>query len=78
MKATQTNKEESERETQQGNSKQEKDSDQPRQKEELRGATSVAWTRFRYEKSDTDKKTIVCKLRCHTWSFYINYLFRKS
>ena len=57
--------EESERDTEQGNSEQEKDSDQPRQNEELlpkRGATSVAWTWFGYEKSDTDQKTVLCKV----------------
>ncbi len=57
---------------------QEKDSDQPRQNEDLlpdRGATSVTWTWFGYEKSDAPKKTVVCKLCRHTWSFYINYLF---
>lgn len=41
----------------QGNFKQEKEFDQPTQKEELvpkRGATSVTWMWFRYEKSDWD------------------------
>lgn len=41
----------------------EKDSDQPRQNEELvpkRRATSVTWTWFRYEKSDTDQKHVTC------------------
>ncbi len=64
-KATQTNMEESERDTERGNSEQEKDSDQPRQNQELvpkRGATSVAFMRFGYEKSDTDQKTVLWKL----------------
>ncbi len=44
------------------------ENDQPAQIEELvpkRGATSVAWTWFGYEKSDTDQKTVLCKL-CRT------------
>ena len=28
----------------------------------LRGATSVTWTWFGYEKSDTDQKTVLCKI----------------
>ena len=64
MKATQTNMEEGEGDTERGNSEQE-DSDQPRQNEELvpkRGATSVAWTWFGYEKSDTDQTNVFCKV----------------
>lgn len=47
MKETQTNMEESERDTKRDNSEQEKDSDQPRQNEELvpkRDVASVTWT----------------------------------
>ena len=65
MKATQTNMEESERDTERGNTEQEKDSDQPRLNEEFvpkRGATSVAWTWFGYEKSNADQKTVLCKV----------------
>ena len=61
MKATQTNMEESERET----SEQEKDSDdQPRLSELVpkRGATSIKWTWFGFEKSDTDQKNVFCKV----------------
>ena len=61
MNATQTNMEESERD----NSEQEKDSDdQPRQSELIskRGATSIAWTWFGFEKSDTDQKNLLCKV----------------
>ena len=63
MKATQTNKEESEGDTERGNSEEE-DFDQPKQKELVpkRGATSVIWTWFGYEKSDTDQKTVLCKV----------------
>jgi hypothetical protein len=60
MKATQTNMEESERD----NSEQEKDSDdQPRQSELVpkSGATSIAWTWFGFEKSDTDQKNVCRK-----------------
>ncbi len=66
MKATQTNMEESERDTERGNSKQEKDSDQPRQQNQevtlKRGTTSVAWTWFGREKFDMEQKTVPCKL----------------
>ena len=61
MNATQTNMEESEHD----NSEQEEDSDdQPRQSELVpkRGATSIAWTWFGFEKSDTDQKNVLCKV----------------
>ncbi len=51
MKATQTNMEESGHDIEQGNSKHEKDSDQPRQNKDLvskRGASSVTWMWFGY------------------------------
>ena len=60
MKATPTNMEESEHD----NSEQEKDSDdQPRQSELVpkRGATSIAWTWFGFEKSNTDQKMYFVK-----------------
>ncbi|KAL3309036.1 hypothetical protein Ciccas_012422 [Cichlidogyrus casuarinus] len=44
-----------------------KQKDQSKEIEDLivkRGATSVAWTWFGYEKSDTPQKTVLCKL-CH-------------
>ena len=65
MKATQTNMEESERDTERVNTEQEKDPDQPRLNEEFvpkRGATSVAWTWFGYEKSNADQKTVLRKV----------------
>ena len=60
MKATQANMEGSEGDTQRCRSKQEDCDDQPKQKELVpkRGATSVVWTWFGYEKSDTDQKTV--------------------
>ncbi len=77
MKATETNMEDSECDTERGNSEQVKNSDKRQNKEILpkRGATSVAWTWFGYEKSDMDQKTVLCKLCRHMWPFYINYLF---
>lgn len=59
MKATQTNMEKSERDTEEGNSK-EKDSE--------RRAASLAWMWFGYEKSDADQKTVLCKL----WRIQLN------
>lgn len=61
------NTEESELHTEQVKSELEKDSDQLRRNEDLvprRGATSVAWMWFGYEKSDTDQKTALCKICC--------------
>lgn len=51
--------EESEWDTERGNSEQETDSNQPRKNKVLmrkRGATSAAWTWFGYEKSDRDNR----------------------
>lgn len=61
MKVTQTNMEETERDTERSLSVQETDSDQPRQNKELvrkREGTSVTWRQFGYEQSDKDQKTV--------------------
>lgn len=61
--------EENERDSEQGYSEQEKDSDQPRQNDDLmpkRGATYIAMMCFVYEKFDTVQMTVLCKLCCRS------------
>ncbi len=74
MKVTQTNMEESEHDTGRGNSQQEKYSDLPRQNKELapkRGATSVTWTWFGCEKSDTGPENCTLVALMHRDSLHI-------
>ena len=57
-----TNMEESEYDTEWGNSEQEKESEKPRQTRSLYNKKATLC--FGYEKSDTDQKTMLCKLCC--------------
>lgn len=56
--------------TERGNSQRQQgdNEDQPTQQDEelvhKKGATSIVWMWFRFKKTDTDQKTIVCKVCC--------------